>query len=129
MDIRIKLIDQCDIPGSIATCLPQTGIQIMFGTGGTLEAILTAAAVKCLKGYMLAQEIELSNDKITYSNKLLTLDKLIKGHCVYAATGITHGNILKGVRNVDYNTGPITQSIFMRSISGTTRIIETHHGN
>lgn len=121
--VRIKLIQDCDISGAIAAA-DGGNIDMQFGVGGAPEAVVTAAAVKCLRGYFLAQvwdkDAGLKGDVFSH-------DDLVRGHCCFAATGITDGSLLKGV---SWNErGPTTHSIFMRSESGTIRRVETRHGN
>ena len=121
---RVKLIQDCDVGGAIATCLPNSGVDLYYGVGGAPEAILTAAAMKCFKGSRF--EVQHVDEKMNPVNAIFSKDMLIKGECSFVATGITDGSILKGVR---YRGGPITQSVFMRSKSGTIRWIEAYHGN
>lgn len=122
LGVRIKLIQDCDISGAIATCMPDGEIDMQFGVGGAPEAVITAAAMKCLKGFFLAR---VWNDGKV--GKEMTIEDLVRGECVFAATGITNGSLLKGVR-FD-SRGPITNSVFMRSESGTVRWLTTNHGN
>jgi len=119
--VRIKLIQDCDISGAIAAV--EGNIDMQFGVGGAPEAVLTAAAVKCLGGFFLAQ---IWKDGVL-SGDVMSHDDLVKSECCFAATGITDGSLLKGV---SWGTlGPKTHSVFMRSASGTVRFIETRHGN
>lgn len=122
LGVRIKLIQDCDISGAIATCLPDGEIDMQFGVGGAPEAVITAAAMKCLNGYFVAQ---LWKD-IPYGPQM-GMEDLVKGECAFIATGITNGSLLQGVR-FD-SRGPITNSVFMRSESGTIRWVTTNHGN
>lgn len=123
LGVRIKLIQDCDISGAIATCLPDGGIDMQFGIGGAPEAAITAAAMKCLGGYFIAQVWKDGN----FIGPQMDRDDLVKGPCAFAATGITEGSLLEGVRWT--SRGPITHSVFMRSESRTVRWLETHHGN
>lgn len=129
LGVRIKLIQDCDISGAIATCLPDNEIDIQFGIGGAPEAVLTAAAMKCLDGFFLGQIWQKESDK---EGKLfgpqLTNEMFVRGECIFAATGITNGSLLKGVR-FDHQGKAVTNSVFMRSKSGTIRWLTTHHGN
>lgn len=121
LGVRIKLIQDCDISGAIAAV--EGNIDMQFGVGGAPEAVLTAAAVKCLGGFFLSQiwkDGELRGSVMTH-------DDLVRSHCCFAATGITDGSLLRGVSWGDH--GPKTHSIFMRSESGTVRWVETRHGN
>lgn len=123
LGVRIKLIQDCDISGAIATCLPDGGIDMQFGVGGAPEAAITAAAMKCLGGFFLAQ---LWKDNNLFGPEM-NQDELVKGQCAFAATGITDGSLLKGVRWT--SRGPVTNSVFMRSESRTVRWLTTNHGN
>lgn len=122
---RIKLIPDCDVSASIATCRPDSGVDLLFGVGGAPEAVLSAAAMKCLGGEIEAVVVD-KNMKIV-NGSIFTSNDLIKGPCVFAATGITNGFLLKGVRFG--NNGPITHSVFMRSESKTVRWLTVEHGN
>jgi fructose-1,6-bisphosphatase II len=125
LGVRIKLIQDCDVSGAIAACLPDRGIDLLYGAGGAPEAVLTACAVKCLGGGFQAQLCD-KEGKIL-DDKVYRQDDLVVGHCVFAATGITDGSLLKGVRFSEF--GPITNSVFMRSESGTVRWLTSYHGN
>lgn len=130
---RIKLILDGDVAGAIATALPETGVDILMGIGGAPEAVLAAAALKCLGGELQvklwgadqetkakAKEINLDPDSI------LTIEDLAKGESIiFAATGITDGELLRGVR---YGSGwAKTHSIVMRERTKTVRFVETIH--
>tara|TARA_R100000008_G_scaffold76451_1_gene56290 strand:+ start:268 stop:1191 length:924 start_codon:yes stop_codon:yes gene_type:complete len=123
--VRIKLIQDCDISGAVATCLLDSGVDLMYGIGGSPEAIVSACALKCMGGGMEAQVVDESKGWAT-TGDILTLEDLVKGPCIFAATGITDGSILRGVRFRD--SGYITNSVFMRSESGTIRWFTTQHG-
>ena len=121
LGVRIKLIQDCDISGAIAAV--EGNIDMQFGVGGAPEAVLTAAAVKCLGGFFLSQIWKDGELK----GPVMTHDDLVRSHCCFAATGITDGSLLRGVSWG--GNGPKTHSIFMRSESGTVRWVETRHGN
>jgi len=121
---RIKLIQDCDVSGGIATCLERSGIDLLCGIGGSPEGVITACAIKCLKGDFQAQIVKKDG---TVEQRVLGLEDLVKGPCAFAATGITDGSLLRGVRFDP--SGPRTHSVFMRSISGTIRWISASHGN
>jgi len=124
LGVRIKLIQDCDVSGAIATCLDESGIDLLCGVGGAPEAVITACAMKCLGGGFAVQ---LADDDGTVSDRnILGIEDLVKGHCVFAATGVTSGSLLKGVRIAE--RGPVTSSVFMRSESGTVRWFTTYHG-
>lgn len=129
LGVRLKLIDNCDVTGGVAACMVDSGIDCYLGIGGAPEAIITAAAVKCLKGGMEVREI-IKKDEHWWppkDNTILGIDDLVSGPCAFSATGITDGNILRGVRLV--RNRYTTHSMFMRSESGTIRYLETEHGN
>lgn len=121
---RIKLIQDCDVSGAIATCLSDRGIDLLYGIGGSTECVIAACAIKCFQGDLQAQLAD--KDGVT-DPKVYELEDLVKGHCTFAATGITNGSLLEGVRFTD--RGPVTNSVFMRSESGTIRWLKTYHGN
>jgi len=126
---RIKLIQDCDISGAIATCLPDSGVDLLFGIGGAPEAVITACAMKCLGGNMdcLIWDQQ-SGEQTGYARgQPYSLNHLVQGQCCFAATGVTNGSLLKGVRWAQ--RGPVTNSVFMRSESGTVRWLVTEHGN
>ncbi len=130
---RIRLIRDGDVAAAIAAALPDTGIDILMGIGGSPEAVITAAALKCIGGDMQAMLWPRNDEERAYAreagmdlNKVLTLDDLVAGDNVFfSATGITDGELLKGVRY--FGNGAITYTLSMRSKSGTIRWIEAHH--
>lgn len=122
--VRIKLIQDCDVSAAIATCQPESGIDLLCGIGGAPEGVITACAIKCLRGDFQAQIVK---KDWTIEPRVLHMDDLVRSECAFAATGITDGSLLRGVRYTP--EGPVTNSIFMRSISGTVRWQIVHHGN
>ncbi len=131
---RINLIGDGDVSAVIATTDPDTGIDLYVGQGGAPEGVLAAAALQCIGGSMLGrlvfkkpEEIERGEKwGITDFNKIYTTDDLAKpGNVMFAATGVTDGSMLRGVRR--YAGGAKTSSIVMRSKSGTLRRIEATH--
>ena len=127
LGVRIKLIQDCDISGAIATCLPESGIDLMYGIGGAPESVITACAMKCLRGDFQGQIAIADKNTCSLTEKVYGIEDLARGHCAFAATGITNGSLLRGVRFTE--VGPVTNSVFMRSESGTVRWITTEHGN
>ena len=130
---RIKLIKDGDIFGAIATAWPSAGVDILFGIGGTPEGVVSAAALKCMGGEIQGRlwprnEAE-RNAAVAAGydiSRVLTTDDLVRGdNCFFAATGVTDGELLRGVR-FD-SRGAHTQSLVMRSLSGTVRLIDAHH--
>jgi fructose-1,6-bisphosphatase II len=130
---RIRLIQDGDVIGVVSTAWPGSGADILFGIGGTPEGVLAAAAMKCMGGEIQgklwprdegerAAAVEAGYDL----DQVLGTDDLVSGdNCFFAATGITDGEVLKGVH---YGSqGITTQSLVMRSRSGTVRLIDARH--
>ena len=130
---RIRLITDGDVAGAIATAWPDTGVDILFGIGGTPEGVIAAAALKSMGGEIQGRlwprdEVERSaaEDAGYDLGAVLTTDDLVRGdNCFFAATGITDGELLSGVRYDQF--GASTQSLVMRSKSGTVRLIDARH--
>lgn len=131
---RITLIGDGDVSAVIATSEPDTGIDLYVGSGGAPEGVLAAAALQCIGGSMLGRLIFRNDDEraraerwgITDLKKIYTTDDLAKGdNVMFAATGVTDGTMLRGVRR--YPGGAKTSTIVMRSKSGTVRRIEATH--
>ncbi|HUC04000.1 MAG TPA: class II fructose-bisphosphatase [Acidimicrobiales bacterium] len=130
---RIRLITDGDVAGAIATGWPGAGIDILFGIGGTPEGVLAAAALKCMggeiQGRLYARDAaeRAAAEAAGYDfGAVLTTDDLVAGdNCFFAATGITDGELLQGVHYHD--SGAMTQSLVMRSKSGTLRKIDASH--
>lgn len=125
LGVRIKLIQDCDISGAISACRTESGIDLCFGIGGAPEAVITAAAMKCLGGGFQAQIV--NKPDLSLQPRVFQIEDLMKGPCTFVATGITDGSLLRGVRTTE--RGPMTHSVVMRSESGTVRFIEARHGN
>ncbi|NLG84635.1 MAG: class II fructose-bisphosphatase [Firmicutes bacterium] len=131
---RIKLISDGDVAGAIATCLEETGVDMLMGIGGAPEAVLSAAAIKCLGGE-IQTKLWLPDDEqrkrateagFTEENRVFTAEDLVRGDgIIFAATGITDGELLQGVRY--YGNLATTNSIVMRMRTGTVRQIKTYH--
>ena len=130
---RIMLIGDGDVAGVIAASQPMTGVDMYLGSGGAPEGVLAAAALRCIGGQMQGQllfedeaQIERARTMgITDPNRIYTIEEMAKGDVMFAATGVTSGPMLNGVRRVGH--GAVTHSIVMRSKSGTVRYIEAHH--
>jgi fructose-1,6-bisphosphatase II len=119
---RIRLIQDGDVAAAIETARPNTGIDLLMGIGGTPEGVITAAAMICLGGAIQGQ-LHIDGKS---SGPILTTRDLVNSDDVFlAATGITDGELIKGVRYTSY--GAISQSIVMRGKSKTVRVIETEH--
>jgi fructose-1,6-bisphosphatase II / sedoheptulose-1,7-bisphosphatase len=130
---RIKLIGSGDVSAALATTKSETGIDILMGVGGAPQGILAAAALVCLGGEMQArlrprnehEGGQLREIGIFDIQKRYRLEDLASGSVLFAATGITPGDYLAGVRYV--KGGAITNSVVMRSATRTVRFIEAHH--
>lgn len=130
---RIRLIADGDVAGAISTAWPDSGADILFGIGGTPEGVITAAALKAMGGEMQSRLWPRNDAERTASieqgydlTSILNQDDLVKGeNSFFACTGITDGELLKGVH---YDAqGATTQSLVMRSKSGTVRQINARH--
>ena len=130
---RIRLIPDGDVAGGISTAWPDSGADILFGIGGTPEGVITAAALKSMGG-AIQGKLWPRNDEERQAaiaagydlDAVLDTDDLVAGdNCFFAATGITDGELLQGVR---YDSrGATTQSLVMRSRSGTVRLVNARH--
>ncbi|SCI37601.1 MULTISPECIES: class II fructose-bisphosphatase [unclassified Romboutsia] len=134
---RIKVFSDGDVAAGIATCFEDTGIDMLMGIGGGPEGVITAAAVKCMGGDMQGQIYPLSDQEINRCyemgfsdddiNRVLYIDDLAKGDDLFfAATGITQGDLLKGVTPIGNNKAK-TQSVVMRGKTGTIRFVDAIH--
>ena len=130
---RIRLIGDGDVAAAIATAWPESGVDVLFGIGGTPEGVIAAAALKCMGGELIGRlwprdegERQEAVDAGYDLDRVLSTDDLVAGdNCFFSATGITDGNLLHGVR---YDRGgATTQSLVMRSRSGTVRLVEARH--
>lgn len=132
---RIKLISDGDVAAALNTAFEDTGVDILFGSGGAPEGVLSAAALKCLGGELLGRLLPEDNEQlerchqmgITDVNRILTMDDLVKGDdAIFAATGVTDGELLRGVRFIGKSRAK-THSIVMRAQTGTIRFVEAVH--
>jgi fructose-1,6-bisphosphatase II len=130
---RIILIPDGDVAGALMASLPETGIDVLLGIGGTPEGVLAACALRCTGGmiqgklYPRNEEERRKGEELGYDfNRVLTIDDLVSSEDVFfAATGITNGELLRGVDY--YPGGATTDSIVLRGLTGTSRrIISTH---
>ncbi len=127
------LISDGDVAGAIATALPQSGVDIYMGSGGAPEGVLAAAALRCIGGQMQGRLLYEDDEQIerargmgiTDPKRKYGITDMANGDVMFAATGVTGGPMLRGVRR--FGTGAITHSMVMRSKSGTVRYIEAHH--
>ncbi len=130
---RIKLIADGDVSAAISTCFPASGVDVLMGTGGAPEGVIAAAALRCCGGDMQGRlafrnEKEVERAKkmgIADTAKIFQVDEMARGNVIFAATGVTSGDFLKGVRF--YKGGAETWSVVMRSRSQTVRYVEASH--
>ena len=130
---RIQLISDGDVAGAIAAAMPDSGVDVLFGIGGTPEGVISAAALKAMGGEMQGRlwprddaERQAAVDAGYDLDAILTTDDLVRGdNCFFAATGITDGNLLRGVTYRESTA--TTHSLVMRSKSGTVRSVTATH--
>ena len=130
---RITQISDGDVGAVIATSQPDSGIDIYMGSGGAPEGVLAAAALRCIGGQMQGRLLFRNDDErgraekmgLTDFDKIYTVMELASGDVMFAATGVTDGTMLRGVRR--FTDGATTHSIVMRSKSGTVREISARH--
>jgi len=130
---RIRLIGDGDVAGVIATSRPGSGIDIYMGSGGSPEGVLAAAALRCIGGQFQGRLIFRNDEErqrarrlgIEDPDRVYHVEDLARGDVTFTATGVTDGTMLKGVRRVGDHLH--TESIVMRSKSGTVRLIEAEH--
>src|SRR6266853_2936592 len=130
---RIKLIGDGDASAAISTCFPETGVDVLMGIGGAPEGVIAAAAIRCMGGDMQGK-LAPRNDKeveraqkmgIKDVKKIFDVEEMARGNVVFAATGVTSGDFLRGVRF--FKGGAETHSVVMRSKSRTIRYIQSRH--
>ena len=130
---RIMLIGDGDVSAVIATTEPDSGIDMYCGTGGAPEGVLAAAALRCIGGQFQGRLVFRNDDEkaraarwgVTDLDRKYNLEDLASGDVMFAATGVTDGNMLRGVRC--YPDGATTQTMIMRSKTGTVRVIDARH--
>lgn len=131
---RIKLIQDGDVSAAINTAFSDTGVDMLIGIGGAPEGVLAAVGLKCLGGEIQGKLYPQSDEEIERCKKMgiedvrqvLRMEDLVKGDdCIFAATGVTDGELLRGVRY--YGQTAMTHSVVMRAKSGTVRFIEGKH--
>jgi fructose-1,6-bisphosphatase II len=131
--VRIRLISDGDVGGALATADPATGVDILLGVGGAPEGVLAAAALRCVGGDMQGVLKPRNSDEVARARKMgiediervYRVDELATGDVMFAATGVTDGFLLRGVRLT--GRGAETHSVVMRSRSGTVRFIRARH--
>lgn len=130
---RIMLIGDGDVSGIIATSEPESGIDLYVGTGGAPEGVLAAAALQCIGGQMQGRLLFRNDDEraratrsgVTDFDKKYEMNELAHGDVMFAASGVTNGAMLRGVRL--FPGGATTHTVVMRARTGTVRTIEAHH--
>lgn len=130
---RIMLIGDGDVSAAISACIPDSGIDVLMGTGGAPEGVIAAAAIRCLGGNFQGrlkprnqEEIERAGRMgIKDIHRIWKIEELARGNVMFCATGVTTGSFLKGVRFTP--NGADTHSIVMRSETGTIREIHATH--
>lgn len=131
---RIKLIQDGDVAAAINTAFGDTGVDIAIGIGGAPEGVIAAVALKCLGGELQGKLMPQNDEErarckemgIEDVNKVLYMDDLVKGDdAIFAATGVTDGELLRGVRYNGDNAK--TESMVLRALSGTVRFIDGKH--
>ncbi len=130
---RIQLISDGDVAPAIASAIDGSGVDMMLGIGGAPEGVLTAAAIKCLGGFMQGRLVFMNDAETTRARKMgiSDLDKIYpaeemaQGDIFFAATGVTNGDLVRGVRY--FSGGAKTHTVVMRSKSRTIRFLETLH--
>jgi fructose-1,6-bisphosphatase II / sedoheptulose-1,7-bisphosphatase len=129
----IKLIPDGDVAGVIATADPETGIDVYMGSGGAPEGVLAAAALRCVGGQIEGRLLFRNDDEIARAHRwgiedldrIYTLQDMAKGDCIFAATGVTDGSLLKGVHRGKNSVS--TESVVMRASTGTIRRVSTEY--
>jgi fructose-1,6-bisphosphatase II len=130
---RVRLIEDGDVAGGVATCLEETGVDVLMGIGGAPEGVITAAAVKSVGGDMQGK-LKPRNDEeaararrmgISNLDRIYTAEELAQGEVMFAATGVTSSDFLRGVRF--FGGGAETWSVVMRSKTGTVRYVQAQH--
>jgi fructose-1,6-bisphosphatase II len=130
---RIKFIGDGDVAGALDTCFPESGVDVLMGVGGAPEGVIAAAAIRCVGGDMHGRLVFRNDEErararaygVKDLEKVMTAEELAAGNVMFAATGVTTGDFLKGVRFT--GEGARTHSVVMRSKTGTIRYIETIH--
>jgi fructose-1,6-bisphosphatase II len=130
---RIRLITDGDVAGAISTAWQESGSDILFGIGGTPEGVIAASALKAMGGELQGRLWPRNDEERRAAlaagydlDAVLSTDDLVRGdNCFFAATGVTDGELLRGIRYTQ--TGALTQSLVMRSKSGTVRRVDASH--
>ena len=131
---RVRLISDGDVSASLLACGEGGPVDLLWGIGGTPEGVISAAAIKCIGGQLLGRlwprddgERQAAIDAGYDLDRVLNVDDLVAGDdCFFSATGVTDGDVLQGVR-YQGATGATTESLSMRSRSGTVRRVHARH--
>jgi fructose-1,6-bisphosphatase II len=131
---RVRLITDGDVAGSLLAVTDNTPVDLLWGIGGTPEGVISAAAIKCIGGQLLGRLYPRDEDERAAAlaagydlDRILTCHDLVQGdNCFFSATGVTDGDVLQGVR-YQGSLGASTESLVMRSRSGTVRRISARH--
>jgi len=131
---RVRLISDGDVSAALLAVSDDTSVDLLWGIGGTPEGVISAAALKCLGGQLLGRlwprddgERQAAQDGGYDLERVLTVDDLVRGdNCFFSATGVTDGDVLQGVRYRGAR-GATTESLVMRSRSGTVRRVSARH--
>jgi fructose-1,6-bisphosphatase II / sedoheptulose-1,7-bisphosphatase len=129
----VRLIPDGDVAGVIAVADPETGIDVYVGTGGAPEGVLAAAALRCVGGQLQGRLVFRNDDEVERARRwgiddlerVYALKDMAKGDCIFAATGVTDGSLLKGVHRLKASV--TTESIVMRASTGTIRRVSTEY--
>jgi len=130
---RVRLIEEGDVAGAVSTCFEESGVDLLMGIGGAPEGVISAAAVRCIDGDFQGR-LKFRNDEerarakkmgIDDEHRIYRAEELARGDVMFAATGVTSSDFLKGVRFFAH--GAETHSIVMRSKTGTTRFVTATH--
>jgi fructose-1,6-bisphosphatase II len=130
----VRLITDGDVAGSLLAVTDNTPVDLLWGIGGTPEGVISAAAIKCIGGQLLGRLYPRDESERAAAlaagydlDRVLTCDDLVQGdNCFFSATGVTDGDVLQGVR-YQGSLGASTESLVMRSRSGTVRRISARH--
>src|SRR5690242_6279339 len=131
---RVRLITDGDVSGALLAVSPDRPVDLLWGIGGTPEGVISAAALKCYGGGLIGRLWPRDDDERRRADeagydvsRVLTQDDLVRGNnCFFSATGVTDGDVLEGVR-YEGSRGASTESLVMRSRSGTVRRIQSRH--
>jgi fructose-1,6-bisphosphatase/sedoheptulose 1,7-bisphosphatase-like protein len=127
------MVGDGDVQAAIAAGMPDTGIDVLLGVGGSPEGVIAAAALRCIGGGFQGRLVFRNDEEkkrakqmgITDLDRKYDIEDLAKGPVMFSATGVTSGSMLRGVQY--HGWGATTHSMVMRSMSGTIRFIETQH--